>query len=328
LVKSPVSYFFFFDLQNILSFFQQNTSKMPYHYLVHRNLSKKQVIERYEAFTFPSFLQKSKARNLQEPFFVVEVVQDRQRVALSVLELLPKESLLKVLSLLVKEEYRRQGIATEILKIAEKIAYNNQLFVINLIFQNNWDSFKIMPKLLKGLAWNEPQKRMILVKLSYKQVKDLPWFQIKDYPKGFSVKPWLSLRQEDFDYINQKQANEQWYPPLLTPFQLPDLVTTEGSLALFYQNKLVGWFITHLTANKTIQITTYFVDAAHRKTRASIALVADAISRVYENGIAEQALFMFEANNEHMLGLAKKMSGEYNTGAFTEVWVGQKRVES
>ncbi len=299
---------------------------MSYEYLVHRNLSKKQVIERYEPFTFPSFLQKSKVRNLQEPFFVIEVMQERQRVGLAVLELLPKESILKVLSLLVKEEYRRQGIATQMLKIAEKVAFNNQLIATNIIFQNNWDSFKIMPQLLKKLDWNEPQKRMILVKLSYNQVKDLPWFQIKEYPQGFSVKPWLSLKQEEHDYIKQKQAREQWYPPMLSPFQLPDLVTTEGSLALFYQNELVGWFITHLTSNKTIQITSYFVDPAHRKTKASIALVADAISKVYESGKAEQALFMFEANNKNMIGLAKKIAGEHNTGAFTEVWVGQKKV--
>jgi GNAT superfamily N-acetyltransferase len=299
---------------------------MSYEYLVHRNLSKKQVIERYEPFTFPSFLQKSKARNLQEPFFVIEAMQERQRVGLAVLELLHQEGILKVLSLLVKEEYRKQGIATQILKIAEKVAFNNQLMATNIIFQNNWDSFKIMPQLLKKLDWNEPQKRMILVKLSYNQVKDLSWFQIKDYPQGFSVKPWLSLAQEDYDFIRQKQAREQWYPPMLSPFQLPDLVTTEGSLALFYQNELVGWFITHLTNHKTIQITSYFIDPAHRKTKASIALIVDSISKIYENGTAEQALFMFEANNKNMIGLAKKMAGEHNTGAFTEVWVGQKKV--
>ncbi|GAB4130893.1 MAG: hypothetical protein OHK0045_04570 [Raineya sp.] len=299
---------------------------MPYQYLVHRNLSKKQVIERYEPFTFPSFLQKSKVRNLQEPFFVIEVMQEQERVALAVLELLHKESLLKILSLLVREEHRKRGIATEILKVAEKIATNNQLAVLNIIFQNNWDSFKIMPKLLKKLHWNEPQKRVILVKLSYNQVKDLSWLQIRTYPQGFSVKPWKSLSQEDYDYIRQRQAREQWYPTMLSPFQMPDLVLDEGSLALFHEEELVGWIIIHLTQHKTIQITSYFVDEAHRKTKASIALVANAIEEVYSKGIAEQSLFMFEANNKNMISLAKKFAGEHNTGAFTEVWVGQKKV--
>lgn len=298
---------------------------MPYEYLVHRNLSKKQVIDHYEPFTFPSFLQKSKVRNLQEPFFVVEALYEGERVGLAILELLHEKGLMKVLSLLVKDTCRRRGIASQILQIAEKVAKNHRLAYANIIFQNNWESFKIMPKLLKNLAWNEPEKRMITVKLSYNQVKDSPWMQIKDYPSGFSTKPWKSLSQEEYDFIKNKQSQEQWYPAALSPFQFPELVVNEGSLALFYGKELIGWFIIHLASEKTIQVTSYFIDEKHRKTRASIAIIANAISQTYERGIAEQAIFMFEANNKNMKDLSKKIVGEHNTGAFTEVWVGQKK---
>ena len=299
---------------------------MPYEYLVHRNLSKKQVIDRYEPFTFPSFLRKSKVRDLQEPFFAVEALYEGERVGLAILELLHEKGLMKVLSLLVKDTYRRRGIASQILQIAEKIAQNHHLDHANIIFQNNWESFKIMPKLLRNLAWNEPQKRMITVRVSYRQVKDLSWFQIRGYPEGFSVRPWTSLNQEEYDFIRAKQNREQWFPPALSPFQLPNLLIDEGSLVLFHKGELVGWFISHLSAEKTMQVTSYFVDEKHRKTRASIAIVVEAIRCVYENGIAEQAIFMFEADNKNMINLSKKFVGQYNTGAFTEIWVGQKKL--
>lgn len=299
---------------------------MSYEYIVHRNLSKKQVIDRYEPFTFPSFLQKSKVRNLQEPFLVVEATHEQQRIGLAVLELLPKNSLLKVLSLYVKEEFRRKGIASQILRIAEKVASNNRLSILNIIFQNNWSSFKVMPGLLKSLGWQEPEKRMILVKLSYQQVKDLPWLQVQNYPSGFSTRPWKSLSQKDYDFIRNKQSQSQWYPPALSPFQLPELLVDEGSLALFHNEELIGWFIVHLVSDKTMQVTSYFVDENYRKTTASIALVSNAIKQTCESGIAEQAIFMFEANNKNMVSLAKKFAGEHNTGAFTEVWVGQKKI--
>lgn len=301
---------------------------MSYQYLVHRNLSKKQVIERYEAFTYPSFLQKSKVRrNLREPFLVIEVLYQQERVALSVLELLSEKSLLKILSLFVKEDFRKKGIATQMLKISEKIAANHQLSFMSIIFQNNWESFTIMPRLLKNLGWQPPQKSMILVKVSYNQIKNLPSFQIRDYPEWFSVKPWSSLSQEEYDYIEQKQAQEQWYSRSLSPFQLPDLLVKEGSLALFYKQEIIGWLITHYsTVSKTVQITSYFIDPKHRKTKASIAIVSNTIKAIYEKGIAEQFLFMFETTNQDMRSLSKKIAGEYNTGAFTEVWVSQKRV--
>ena len=299
---------------------------MSYQYLIHRNLSKKQVIETYESFTFPSFLQKSKVRTLQEPFFVIEALHGEKRVGLSVLELSTQNGLLKILSLFVQEEYRRKGIASQILKIAEKVAQNKELLALNIIFQNNWDSFKIMPKLLKNLAWNEPEKRMILVKLSYKQVKDLPWIQKRSFPTNFSTRPWKSLLPEQYKYIENKQVQEQWYPPNLSPFQMPELVIDESSLALFYKEEIVGWFITHLVANKTIQVTSYFIDEAHRGSKASIAVISNAITKVFDCGIVEQVIFMFGAENNNMVNFTKKIAGEHNTGAFTEVWVGQKKV--
>ncbi|MFN3315541.1 MAG: GNAT family N-acetyltransferase [Raineya sp.] len=300
---------------------------MSYQYLVHRNLSKKQVIERYEPFTYPSFQQKSKVRNLQEPFFVIEVVHGQERVGLAVLELLTKESLLKVLSLLVKEGHRRKGIATQILKVVEKIAFNNQLSILNIIFQNNWDSFKIMPNLLKKLAWNEPEKRMILVKLAYNQIVDLPWFKVEAYPPNLSVHRWVDLPEKDYEYIRNKQENEKWFNPPLSPFQLPDILVKTGSLVLKNEkDEVVGWLIVHKIAPRTVQFTAYFLDKDYRQTPATFNLLADSIQRMYAANEVDDAIFMFSADNEKMMFFAKAIAGEHNKGAFTEVWVGQKKI--
>ena len=153
---------------------------MNYQYIVHRGLNTKQVIERYESYSFPSFRQKSSVRNLQEPFFVVEAKYNDKIVGLAIIELMASEKVLKVLSLKVDDEYQRKGIASQILKIAEQIAKNNGAVYTNIVFQDNWTSFKAMPKLVEKVGWAKPQQRLTLVKLHYNQVKDLPWFQIKD----------------------------------------------------------------------------------------------------------------------------------------------------
>lgn len=300
---------------------------MSYEYIVHRNLSKKQVLERYEPFTYPSFQQKSKVRNLQEPFFVIEVMQERERVGLAVLELLPKDSLLKVLSLLIKEEHRRKGIATQILKIAEKVAINNNLSFLNIIFQNNWDSFKIMPQLLKKTDWNEPQKRMILVKLTYNQVANLSWFKVEKYPNNFSVHLWAELPEKDYEYIRTKQERENWFNPPLSPFQLPEILVKTGSLVLKNEDdEVIAWLIVHKVAPRTVQFTSYFIDKNYRETSATFNLLADSIQRMYKADEGDDAIFMFSAENEKMMFFAKAIAGEHNTGAFTEVWVGQKKL--
>jgi GNAT superfamily N-acetyltransferase len=303
---------------------------MSYNYNVHRNLSTQEVIQKFEPYTFPSFRQKSKVRNLKEPFFVIEATYNGEKVGSAVLELLytQQHNLMKVLSLWVKEEHRRKGIASQLLRVAEKIALNNQINYINIIFQNNWESFKWMPTLLQKLAWNKPEKRTVLVKLAYKQVCDLPWFKLQEYPDIFSVVPWVELSQEDYDYIRNKQRNENWYNDEISPFQLPQILEPLGSLALKNQeNKVVGWLIVHKVAPRTVQFTSYFIDKAYRETPATFNLLVDSIERMYKADVCDDAIFMFSADNEKMLFFAKAIAGEHNTGAFTEVWVGQKWIQ-
>ncbi|MDW8296648.1 MAG: GNAT family N-acetyltransferase [Raineya sp.] len=303
---------------------------MSYQYNVYRNLSTQEVIQKFEPYTFPSFRQKSKVRNLKEPFIVIEASYNNvEKVGLAVLELLhtQKHSLIKVLSLWVKEEHRRRGIASNILRIAEKIALNNQINYLNIIFQDNWESFKWMPTLLQKLGWNKPEKRTILVKLAYTQVCDLPWFQIKDFPNNFHTSFWTDLTEEQKNFIKRKKETENWYPDTLSPFQLPNLIVKEGSLVLWYENEIVGWITLHKMAEKQVQITSYFIDEKHRKTKASIALIVEAVDNVYHNQIANEAIFMFHADNKEMMTMSQKIAGEHNRGAFTEVWVGQKWIQ-
>jgi len=301
---------------------------MNYQYIVRRELTTKQVIERYESYSFPSFKQKSKARDLKEPFFAIEVAYDQEIVGLAIVELLRDMKILKILSLKVDENHQRHGIATQIMKIAEQIAKNNQISVANIIFQDNWDSFKTMSKLLNKVGWNAPEERLVMVKLHYNQVKDLPWFQIKDCPENFEIDKWLGLLPQDHEYIKYKKTTENWYPDVLSPFQLPHLVADVSSLVLKYKNQIVGWLIAHSIDNKTVQITSFFVDKEHRNTRASLAIIVQAVEGFYHAGIAEQAMFMFESSNSQMGTLIKKIAGENNTGAFTRVWVGQKAIQS
>lgn len=303
---------------------------MSYNYTVHRNLSTQEVIQKFEPYTFPSFRQKSKVRNLKEPFFVVAANYNSEKIGLAVLETTHFQStkLMKILSLWVKEEHRRRGIASQLLRIAEKIAINNQINYLNIIFQNNWDSFKWMPTLLQKLAWNKPEKRTILVKLSYKQVCDLPWFKLQEYPDMFRVVPWVELTQEDYDYIRNKQRNENWYNDEISPFQLPHLLEPLSSLALKNkENKVVGWLIVHKVAPRTVQFTSYFIDKAYRETRATFNLLVDSIQRIYKADIGDNGIFMYDAKNEKMHFFAKAIVGEHNKGAFTEVWVGQKWIQ-
>ncbi|PKQ70134.1 GNAT family N-acetyltransferase [Raineya orbicola] len=299
---------------------------MSYNYNVYRNLSTQEVIQKFEPYTFPSFRQKSKVRNLKEPFFVVEATYNGEKVGLAVLELLHNQphSLMKILSLWVKEEHRRRGIASQILRVAEKIALNNQINYLNIIFQNNWESFKWMPTLLQKLAWNKPEKRTILVKLAYKQVCDLPWFQIKDFPANFYVTKWVELTETELNYIKRKKVSENWYPDELSPFQLPDLLVAEGSFVLRYNEKIVGWIIIHKIGEQQVQVTSYFVDKDYRGTKASIALIVQAVEKIVKQNLSKEFIFMVSADNKEMLSLSKKIAGEHNTGAFTEVWVGQK----
>lgn len=300
---------------------------MNYQYIVHRGLTTKQVIERYETHSFPSFRQKSNVRNLQEPFFVIEVKLNEIIVGLSIVEFMTDQKVLKVLSLKVHEDYQRKGIASQMLKVAEQIAKNNGAFYTNIVFQDNWNSFKIMPKLLEKTGWDKPQHRLTLAKLHYNQVKDLPWFQIKDYPENFKVDRWLELSPQDYEYIKSKNTTENWYPNILSPFQLPHLVADESSFVLKYKDQIVGWLIAHSIGNKTIQITSFFLDKEHRNTKASLAIIVQAVEGFYHSGIAEQAVFMFEASNKTMLTLSKKIAGDNNTGAFTKVWVSQKLIQ-
>ncbi|MEC7839970.1 MAG: hypothetical protein VX777_08030 [Chlamydiota bacterium] len=107
------------------------------------------------------------------------------------------------------------------------------------------------------------------------------WFEKKYHlPKKYKITPWINIFEKQDEVQHIKFHLQQYCVPLyLSPFLLEKYIQTMNSLALIYEDRVVGWILTHTYPDKvnTVVYTNLYVYPNQRFTGLAIFLLIESI---------------------------------------------------
>jgi uncharacterized protein (TIGR03032 family) len=285
---------------------RQPTRGGPYRFHLSMDMTVEAALKDHEHLTFPNLRQQAQARPIIEPLVTMAASHSGQFVGMALAEILPRGERARVLSLFVAREHRGNGVGSTMLAHLEDALAREGCDAVFLAFRDDWPSVPAIERLLEKNGWPPPQPHLWLCKTD-ERIADAPWLDRLRLPDGFTVFPWSELTPEEREVIQRRQEDEPWYPLTLTPFQLEERIEPLNSLGLRYDDRVVGWMITHRTAPDTVQYTSLFVERELQGRGRALALMAEAIRR--QLAVVDEipyGTFQVEVANETMKRLVDR----------------------
>jgi GNAT superfamily N-acetyltransferase len=229
--------------------------------------------------------------------------------------LLPGEH--EIISIFVNKKYRNRGIARALL---------DELFIYARAFIKGPCKFKIIyddsikyrpavEKLFNRLRFSEAQPRCRVFRCD-KKIGEMPW--INRYalvPDNFKIIKWIDLPENlKSDLINEQKKSEI-FPPELSPFRDEKILEPLNSLALVYENSIIGWSVTHRPFKDMIRYSCIFVKEAFRGTGLAVILLMNSINLHVNDPRAAaeipKASFVVYYSNPIMMKMINKRMKKY-----------------
>lgn len=220
---------------------------------------------------------------------------------------------LQIHTLFIRQQYRRLGIGTDLIKEMEEAGVKRQYKSICIEFTEDNPLFEVFQKLLKKCGWSFPATtEMLLYKLDMSSIaeKDAPLFTSMKLPGCFTISSWEELGEQEFEYI--KKGYGVWYPERSTPFLEEERVDSHNSVFLRDENnQIIGWVITHQLDAETMLYRNVFVKEEYQLMGYAMLLMGEAIWRQYNRGIYK-LMFCVNVNNKSMVKIINRFMKPFN----------------
>jgi|MDSZ01.2.fsa_nt_gb uncharacterized protein (TIGR03032 family) len=252
----------------------QKTSKLQYQrifQLTRDNLTP------YASLTFPPLTAGSNAlKRLHGNLMGVSAMHNGEMVGLVIAEC--DEYLnAQVTSLMVSLEWRNQGIGTTLIHHLCNLLKEENCQRLSLRYQAPLQGNMIMESLLKRLGWRNPQQELLLLKGEAHRLAKINWHKNFPLPEQYTISRWKEEYGEDAENTD-------------APQELKDTIKTERvetntSFALFHNEQLVGWLISHRTGKHSLRYSSLFVAQRHRQRGQALHLISIACKAQQQLGI-------------------------------------------
>ena len=279
------------------------------------------IARNYEELTYPYFRWILQYFTIEAPIIGigVELGQEPIGLILARYNQFPEENKLygEILSWFVVPSYRRQGIGKELLA---RIEQELQKRGCNKITINYLSSFNtpFIEKILARQNWLTPETKALVCYATTANVENTKKPHLTQYldrllshlPHDYTIFPWYTLTPEEREIIEQEIHTNplvRKFNPFWDETQLEPL----NSLGLRYQNRVVGWVITHRIAPDTIRYTQMFVYPDTQPLSRSILLLAKAIQLQVEAQQATKGTFRVDMDNKPMVKFVYRRLAPY-----------------
>ncbi len=240
------------------------------------------VIEKMPQYLFPD-LSKKKDR-IKKKLSGVIATLDKSPVGLILSSFDATGKTVRVHSLLVHPEHRKKGVGQQLFTELEAAIVNLGASKINGYFRSHWKSKPAIEATLSKKGWTEPKEDLIIVKGEAEKVLKLFMMRELEPPSDYAFVTYDKLTAEDRSYIIQR-GKEGWYLDYLNPFIHEKSILAPASIFMKFQNKVIGWVISHLIAPNLNEFTALFVDADHRPYKQAHLLMRKAIFEQRDHGV-------------------------------------------
>jgi GNAT superfamily N-acetyltransferase len=213
-----------------------------------------------------------------------------EAVGLGLAVLRPETRLAECLSLYVKKEYRRRGIATRLLTEVETALRRHGCHTVQGVYMSDAPSTGALEALLARCHWEPPHPRMLVLRTDYEHIKHAPWLGRRPLPPEYCIAPWSTVSTAERRQLSVSQAATGWIPRDLVPFA-HEGTGIDGSppeprinLVLRYRGEVVGWLLTHRLRPDTVRFTCSYARRDLQRRLPILAVYAEAIARCRDAG--------------------------------------------
>ncbi|RLD48643.1 MAG: TIGR03032 family protein [Bacteroidetes bacterium] len=247
-----------------------------YNYKLVKISSQKDFITQFSDLIFEPFLKKIQ-KGIHGKLIPIIALYKNIPVALAITEIRPDKTA-ELHSVFTKEEFRKKGLAENLLKQTDKILIRNNIKYTDVVYSDMYENYKITENLIKKIGFLQPKRTVQNIKLNIDNVMKADW--IKDFVKeeqDIKIFDFSELSETDKEELSALEKQNK-FPLHLRPFQMPDYINPKISKIAKYKNKIAGWCILHNVNKETLQCSALFVFNEHRDKLISKKLMAKAFS--------------------------------------------------
>ena len=267
----------------------------------------------FTALTFPLFRPLLTTVEADSRCVFVGATLLNQPVALGIAEIDQEDQTRgEVLSIFVAPQHRRNGLGSKLLNMLEGAMAERGAQSGRLTYMTGLPQTPALESMLSRGQWMEPRCRMMVCDGEFDQIIKAPWMRNRELPPEFSMFPWSELTQAERQEIADRQATQQWYPEVLTPYRNEHLVEPAMSLGLRYKGEIVGWCIAHRLSVDTVRFASLFVRRDLQTVGRAVQLLANSIYLSVGTPIYK-ARFDVAMDNPGMLRFIKTRMAPYLT---------------
>jgi uncharacterized protein (TIGR03032 family) len=261
----------------------------------------------YDEITFPSLQKRWLTKPLKGELVGVSASIDGDMVGLIIAELMADMSA-ELLSLFVLPAYRCQGIGKNLMYRLQQHLKEQQCHQVQVNYMATTSTTMGLEPILSQLGWNNPESNFVLAKMTTASISLAPWLNQPPLSPEFTVFPWTELTDKDRQNLQLLD-----FPPELSPFGDEQRLEPLNSIGLRYQDRLIGWLVTHRVAPDTIRYSTLFVAQEFRYPARGIFLIATALKLQIASPIKNYT-YAVASENTKMLKFLRRHLQSYLTG--------------
>ncbi|MEG4458983.1 GNAT family N-acetyltransferase [Microcoleus sp. N9_A1] len=278
----------------------------------------------YKHLTYPWFqerLDRLSSQNLTN--IALGVALQGQPVGLVLAEYPTNQNQANILSLIVAQEHRQQGLGTALLMQIEEILKKHGCQQLNLLYSLNLTT-PILERMLKQQNWETASFYSLQCLTNRESIKQAPFLNRYVLPNKFTIFPWVDLTAQERTKIKQRE-NGLNYPDELCPFQ--DRIEAVYSIGLRDDlEEVIGWSIVQQMPNGAIY-KALFIKPDFRAMGLGIHLLAASINRRLTDKKGTEAMFIVLAENKIMVRFVNRHLAPYLT-SINSFWKSSKLMAS
>jgi GNAT superfamily N-acetyltransferase len=245
----------------------------------------------------PSALSTLKEFSEQEGYLVAYgAFSNQEMVGCAIAQVYFLNQSAELLSLVVKEEWRKQSIGSTLFQEIENNLKQNQVRALGFEFEKNDPFAKAIEQILAHQCWLPPKLYLLRCHFEADNFHP-PWMHIRHrLPPNFAFFNWQELKTAEKELLLYK-LEQGHFLPNLSPFKNEKAIHWETSTGLRYLDKVIGWCITHVVDEQTIRYDTLYVDHEFLHLGYGIFLLNEAFRKHRPLPISKA---IFEANMEQI----------------------------
>jgi GNAT superfamily N-acetyltransferase len=228
-----------------------------------------------------------------------------------------------VLSLVIAQDYRRQGLGTGLLIQIEELLKEQGCKQIDFIYDLNLTT-PIIERMLDRQSWMPGSIYGFQCLTNREMIEQAPFLNRYTLPSKYTIFAWADLTTEEQTKIKH-QDNGLIYPDELCPFR-EGWVIAPSSVGLRYKDEVIGWNIVHQLTSDYVSFSARFVKADFRSIGLGIHLLAASINRQGTDKNVDDGMFMILKDNVAMVKFMNRHMSPYLT-AINTYWKSSKLIQ-